>query len=201
MKKMYPESTAPVYEITFSDDDNSGIRLVSLVKDPAIEVNGMFFNKEMKDYGFKNIKEKQMIVGPGMIPDMRIPRKDDDGDLYFVFFSKDTIKELVNKFNRNNTGKSINIEHSSTMAPAFISQNWIVEDSYYDKSKMYGFNLPVGSWFIECKVEDKEFWDKSVKEDGLFSFSIEGLLGQKPSNMNKIDLLTDDEITEIINSL
>ena len=47
-KKQMPRDMTqlPVYEITIEEDGNQGIRLVSLVKDPAIEVKGMFFSKE-----------------------------------------------------------------------------------------------------------------------------------------------------------
>lgn len=209
MKRVYPEAEAPEYEIILQDfeSSNEGIRLVSLVKHdkPAIGVEGMYFTKdkvELKKYEFKKIKDKKLIVGPAMIPDIRIKREDEDGSIFFVFMSKETIVKLVNKFNRDNTGKSINIQHTSSMAPAYISQNWIIEDSYYDKSKKYGYSLPIGTWFVECMVEDEEFFEKDVKEGGLYSFSIEGILSQKPvvynSIENMIDLLSFEDIKSII---
>jgi hypothetical protein len=204
-KKIYNDAEWPVFEITFQDDDpTSGIRLVSLVNDPAIEVRGMYFSKEdLKKYEFKAIKEKMMVVGPAMIPDRNIPRKSDEYGNHFVRFSKDTVKELAYKFNRNNTGKSMNILHSESMAPAFIGENWIVEDPYHDKSRMYGYNLPVGSWFICAKIEDEEFWESDVKDNNLFSFSIEGLLGQKPFDYSNhvyqaIDSMSMDDIKDIL---
>jgi len=204
-KKIYSDAEWPEFEITFTEDDpTSGIRLVSLVADPAIDVKGMYFSKdEEKKYEFKAIKDKMMVVGPALIPNIRIKRKSDDYGNHKVFFSKDTIKLLVDKFNRNNTGKSMNVLHTDTMAPAFISENWIVDDPYYDKSKLYGYNLPVGSWFICAKIEDEDFWETSVKENNLYSFSIEGLLGQKISSYQNqiyeaIDSMSEDDIMDVL---
>ena len=56
----------PTYEITIEDDGTQGIRMVSLVKDPAIEVKGMYFSTEElekeKQFEFKSIGDKQIIV-------------------------------------------------------------------------------------------------------------------------------------------
>lgn len=206
-KKLFKDSEAPVYEIMIGDDDNTGIRFVSLVEDPAIDVQGMFFSKkELHNYEFNNLPDRQMVVGPALIPNKKIARKDDDGDLYFVFFSEETIRQMVSKFNKFNNNKSINIDHSNQMLDAYILSNWIVEDSYYDKSKLYGFDLPKGSWFIEIKIDDEEQWNTYVKEGGRYSFSVEGLMGQTPSKYSSlehlfsfIDELSENELNEILN--
>lgn len=197
-KKIFKDANYPTFEITFEEDGNSGVRLVSLVKDPAIDEYGMYFSKEeIMNYEFKEIKDKQMIVGPAMIPNKKILRKDEDGDPFYVFFSAETIKGMMEKFNANNTGKSINVDHTNQMAPGFITQNWLIEDPYYDKSKMYGYNLPIGTWFICCKITDENFWNTAVKEEGRYSFSVEGLMGQKPSNkFSSINDLTDEKLID-----
>ncbi len=207
-KPLIDYSRLPKYEITFDEESNQGIRMVSLVEDPAIEIKGMLFSKEeIKDYEFKQIADKQIIVGPAMIPNLEILRKDKNGNPYLVIFSVDTIRKMVDKFNRDNSNRDINVDHGDTMVPGFIQGNWIIENTQYDKSKMYGFNnLPIGTWFIEMKIEDKEFWNSDVKEDGRYSFSIEGLMGEKIIQMctqefsdiyELIDTLTEEELYEI----
>ena len=185
-KKVFKDAELLTYEITFDENDKTGVRLISLVKDPAILEKGMYFSQdEIRDYSFKIVKEKQQIIGPALIPNIKIKRIDDDGDPYFVFFSEQTIRGLMEKFNANNTGKSVNINHTSEMAPATITENWIVEDPYYDKSRLYGFNLPEGSWVIMTKISDENFWNDKVKGEELFSFSVEGLLGMSISDKFK----------------
>lgn len=168
----------PTFDIELEDLKSSGIRMVSLVSDPAIEVKGMYFNDQV-DMSFKSIKEQMKVVGPAMIPNKKIYRVDDKGNEYFVNFRKDVIVDLVRKFNKENNNRSINFEHTNEMVDAYIEQSWIVEDSTYDKSRMYGFNCPVGTWFVEVKIENKKFWEEEVKNNGRYSFSIEGLLGLK----------------------
>ena len=185
MKKIYKDEY-PVREIVCDDTNGTGIRLLSIVEEPAIEMMGVAFNKDnmTKDFQFKAQEDKQIIVGPAMIPDIKILRKDENGEMYYNVFKKDTILKLVQKFNSSGTNRRVNVDHSSKMVDGYIMENWIVEDPYYDKSKMYGLNVPVGTWMVSIKVDDKEFWKTDVKELGKFGFSIEGVMGEKPLEYN-----------------
>ncbi len=174
----------PVFKIKISDTEESGIDFVSLVANPAIMLKGLTFSEE-KRIAFKVDKEKMIIAGPAIIPNMKIFRTDDDLGDYYVVFEKDTIEQMVEKFNANSKGFKLNIDHSDVIAPAFIKGSWIIEDEEKDKSKMYGFDLPVGTWFIEVKITDEEFWNKEVKENGKYGFSIEGLMGLSLSQILK----------------
>lgn len=208
-KKQLRLEDLPVYDITIEEDGTQGIRMVSLVKDPAIEVKGMYFSavdlEKEKLYEFKSLPDKQIVVGPAMIPNKKILRKDKNDNFYYVRFSEDIITKMVDKFNKENNNKSINIDHTSNMAPAFIRANWQIEDPLYDKSRIYGFDLPKKSWFIEVKIEDSKFWENEVKDANRFSFSIEGLMGQELVEMEEfltidkfIDSLTEDELKDLL---
>lgn len=211
MKTKFPEDKLLTFEIIVNDDDDTGIRLLSLVVDPAIEMKGMFFSKEdIQNMQFKAVPEKQMVVGPAVLANKKIFRTNDELGDHYVLFKPATIKTMVDKFNRNNNNRSINVDHTNRLVNGYIQQNWIVEDPIYDKSRFYGYNLPIGSWFVEVKIEDKEFWDMEVKELGKYSFSIEGLLGQKEYAFSKdffidyfkiIDELTADEVIDIVSSI
>lgn len=131
-----------------------------------------------KSTGFSIDKEKMILAGPALIPDLDIYRNDDDGE-YLVRFNADTIRKISDKFFRNNNNWAINVDHTSRMVNGFIIGHWIVEDSYHDKSKHYGFNLPVGTMFIEVKILDTEFWKSEVREMGKDGFSVQGRLGHK----------------------
>jgi len=69
----------------------------------------------------------------------------------------------------------INVDHDRVVESAFIKSAWIIEDETYDKSKKYGFSLPVGTLMLEVKVEDTNFWMNEVKDAGRSGFSVEGL--------------------------
>lgn len=173
----------PIYEISVSDEDETGIQLISLVERPAIGVVGMAFSEieTSFSYEFKSLdgegEDKMIIVGPALIPDLKIRRKGPDGE-YFVMFSKETIEKMVQKFNRYGSNRRINVDHSNRMVDAFVMEDWIIEDPVYDKAKKYGFELPVGTYMVKIKIEDKDFWLNEVRGEGKFGFSIEGLLNQ-----------------------
>lgn len=199
IKKLDPDKL-PVYQIVVEDGDDTGISLISLVEDPAITMKGMAFSNS-SSMSFKEVGDKQVIVGPALIPDMRIYREDDKYGKYYVIFSKETIAKMVEKFNKYGSNRKINIDHSNEMVDAFIIEDWIVEDEVYDKSRKYGFEVPVGTYMIMVKIEDTNFWNKEVKGNGKFGFSIEGMLGQQLVSLEKqeatIDDLTLEDLFEI----
>jgi len=197
------ENRLPVYEITISDEDETGINLISLVENPAIGIKGMAFSKDesytMEHY-FKEDGDKMVIVGPALVPDVKIRRRNPDGYEYFVVFSKETIEKMVQKFNRYGSNRRINIDHTNKMVDAFITEDWIVEDPVYDKSRKYGFEVPVGTYMVKIKVDDKDFWDTEIKGNGKYGFSIEGLLNQMLVSLKAIEDKdwTIDEVLEDI---
>lgn len=208
MRKKYKDAEYPVFEIVCDDSNGTGIKLLSIVADPAIEMMGMCFNKNgaLKNYEFKAQQDKQIIIGPALIPNKKILRKDADGNPYFNVFKAETIVKLVEKYNSQGNNRRINVDHSKTMVEAYIMENWIVEDTTYDKSTMYGFEVPIGTWMVMVKIEDPKFWKNEVKDLSKFGFSIEGILGEKPMEYystieEAIDDLTPEETTKLFNEV
>ena len=203
-KKKFPDSELPVYSIEIDDSEKTGIRFVSLVDEPAILMKGQMFSKEgINNYAFKANEDKQVIIGPALIPNLKILRQDEDGSKYYVVFTKEVIEKMVKKFNAGDNNRSINVDHSNTMVKAFIYQNWIVNDAMYGEAKSYGFNVPEGTWMVVLQIEDKKFWDSEVKDLGKFGMSVEGIMGQSPLAMSindYIDSLTYEEAFELLDS-
>lgn len=192
IKKKQELDELPVFRITYDpNSENQGIEFISLVADPAIDIKGQYFGKEKK-MEFKAIKEQMMIVGPFMRPNYKILRTDGDYQ-YYVFFDEQTIRSMQQNFNRNAKPQmQLNVDHSGQIVDGFIDQNWIVEDSKYDKSKLWGYELEIGSWFGMVKIDDAEFWEQEVKDLGKYSFSIEGHMGTTPYQMVKQYMETDE---------
>jgi hypothetical protein len=128
-------------------------------------------------------EEQKVVVGPAMIPNMEIPRRDDDGDIYYVKFSEETIKEIMMKFMKEARTNDTNQDHlEDVSAGSYVYESWLVEDPETDKANLkYGFNVPAGTWMVSMKVDDKEVW-KRIKNGELRGFSVEGLF----SNMEEI---------------
>lgn len=132
-------------------------------------------------FEFSAIGDEQMLAGPLMIADKLIPRLDENGDKYYVFFDADSIKKLSYKLMRNKLVDSINIEHDPNRKVDDISlvETWLIDNPEKDKSNSYGYQLSKGSWFGIYKVNNKEVWDDYVKTGRVRGFSVEGMFNDK----------------------
>lgn len=121
-------------------------------------------------------EEQHVVVGPCMIPDINIPRRDEDGEIYFVKFSAETIKEIAMKYMKEARTNDINQDHIEDKdAGTYVFETWIIEDAATDKANtVYGYDLPVGTWMCKMKVDDPEVW-RRIKAGELRGLSVEGL--------------------------
>jgi len=138
----------------------------------------------MNDINFKADKEKQMLYGPFLIPNMLIYRSDDTNGEYYVRFSAEEIEKISSKFNSDLNSKNINLQHSDKKVEAFVAQNWMIEGEQ-DKSKNLGFDLPEGTWFGAVKIIDENFWNEKVKTNEVKGFSVEILADLELQLKNK----------------
>jgi hypothetical protein len=119
-------------------------------------------------------EEKRIVVGPAMLPDLRIFRKTKNGDPYEVFFSEQTIRMISEKYMRNKYIDNNDTEHNGKAASdVYVIESWIVEDPEHDKSKNYGFSVPKGTWMVAMKVRNDDVWQK-IKDKELNGFSVSG---------------------------
>ncbi len=136
---------------------------------------------------FAALDEKQMLVGPLMVPNKLIPRVDENGDGYYVYFTEETIKKLSYKMMKDKLIDSVNIEHDNTdrVDDAYLVESWLIEDEMTDKSKKYGFDLPNGTWMGMYKIDNKKIWEDYVKTGLVKGFSIEGFFEQYTMSKTK----------------
>jgi len=132
----------------------------------------MTFN-ESSQWHFSD-DEQMKIVGPAMVPGMMIPRYDKDGNMFHVYFSKETVEKIAQKFLEENNQHNTDINHDDNISTEnTLLESWIVEDPDMDKSKSMGFNVPEGTWMTSYKINNQETW-KQIKEGKLNGFSITG---------------------------
>jgi len=122
-------------------------------------------------------EEKRIVLGPAMIPDQKIFRKDAMGNPYYVFFTKETIRMIAEKYMKNQYTRNNDLMHDGeAVRDVYVIESWIKEDEN-DKSVKYGYEVPVGSWMIAMKIaktpKGDEVW-KQVKEGKLNGFSVSG---------------------------
>lgn len=177
----------PTYKIIVNPElsNESGVYAVSLVDEPAIEVDWIHLSKII-EMEFAANKDKQMLFGPLLIPNKLIFRRDDKGNEYNIVFDEETIQIIADKFNENKLGDAFNFQHSDKLVEAVLLQNWITGE--IDKSQEFGFTLPAGSWFGAVKVKDESFWLNDVKNGKVKGFSVEIKAGLELVELNKINI-------------
>jgi hypothetical protein len=122
---------------------------------------------------------KKIVLGPAMIPDQKIFRKDVFGNPYYVFFSAETIKMIAEKYMRNKLIDNNDQMHDGkAIKDIHVLESWIKE-SDNDKSTDYGYgDLPKGTWFVSMKVNNDAIWEK-VKSKKLNGFSVSGFFSEE----------------------
>ena len=180
------------------EDENAGVDAVSIVENPAIESDFIALNKHQVE--LKTIdKEKKILMGMALIPNKQIYRRNEKtNEEYYIYFSKKTIRKVSELFLKKSNQKNATLEHASKIDGMTIVESWIVEDAKMDKSALYEFNAPVGSWMISMKVDNPEMW-KKVKSGEVKGFSIEGFFAEKveASNQQLKSVVIDDELAVI----
>lgn len=140
-------------------------------------------NNMSKQYFQIDNDEKRTILGPAMVPDQKIFRKDNQGNPYYVFFSSETIRMIAEKYMKNQYTRNNDLMHDGeAVRDVYVIESWIKEDEN-DKSVKYGYeDLPIGTWFVSMKVaktpKGNEVWNK-VKEGILKGFSVSGYFSEE----------------------
>ena len=133
--------------------------------------------KMSKQYFQIDNEEKRIVLGPAMIPDQKIFRKDAMGNPYYVFFTAETIRMIAEKYMKNQYTRNNDLMHDGeAVRDVYVIESWIKEDEN-DKSVKYGYEVPVGSWMIAMKSAKTPMGDKvwnQVKEGKLNGFSVSG---------------------------
>jgi hypothetical protein len=145
--------------------------------------------------------EQRLLLGPAMIPDKMIIRRNEiTGEIYYVYFTAETIKKLQQKFMQEKLLDKTNIEHGRKfLSGVDVVESWIVEDQTKDKQQVFGMNYPKGTWMVSVKVNDDATWGK-VKDGKLKGFSVQGYFLEKAKfNAETHNLL--DEIKNILKEI
>lgn len=174
---------------------NSHTYKISMVTDAAIAVDYVAMSKQEDERKIKlSSDERKICYGPVLIPEVDVYRNNGK-DEYFINFSSDSILKMSQEFMQFNRQHEVNLQHQDDVDDVFVTESWIVEDSYRDKSSALGFNLPVGTWVIAMKVNNDEVWDK-VKSSELRGFSVESLVSLEEfnnhTNLDNMEIETNE---------
>ena len=181
------------------DNEELAIDAISLVSEPAIEVDFIYFNKNKNNLTLAKLdEEKRMLVSPALIPNKQIYRYDAASDQdYYVFFSKETVRKASEMYLKHNNHHKATYQHENRVAGVLTIESWIKEDEKYDKSNAYGFDLPLGTWFVKMKINNDEMWSR-IKSGELRGLSIEGYFVDRLEQMGMNTKIKEEDILEVL---
>ena len=191
----------PLYEMMISDDHASDLEVtaIAMVDNPAIEKNWFAFKENKAPMNFAAIDEDEhLIVGPAMIPDLKIYRSDEQMGEYNVVFSKQTVCKIAEKFYAKGFQGNANIMHDEGQVVQgvnyFLS---FIKDTAKGMVGMAG-EYPEGTWFVGARVANPEVWAK-IKSGEIKGFSVEGIFQYSLPKTEDEKLF--DKIKEILNGI
>ena len=185
----------PVYYLELEEGQMKyGLQDIALVDDPAIKSNFMKWSAQValsKDALFNfsvQNEEQRIITGAVMIPNKLIYREENKKPFYVVA-TKDTIFDAAQKWGKENRNNNIKLSHDAkdTTPDVFMFESFVTDENRVSSVK--GFeSLPLGTWFITCKVLSDQVWS-DIKSGVFNGFSLEALFKMQPAAM-----LNDEEI-------
>lgn len=165
----------PLYEMIFDGDDiNLGCSKISLVEHPAVEEFFLKFSKddqekEHKSFYFKD-DSKHIVTGIAMRADYPIYRNQ-DGQEFYVQFSKDTIDKMMQKFMKEQRLFDISLDHNQDVRDCYLIESFIINKERGICPNEFS-DVENGSWIISVKIENQDVWNKICSGE-VKGFSIE----------------------------
>ena len=111
------------------DEENeiSGIDAISIVDDPAIQEDFIMLSSQEVKLAEVD-QEKQILMGPALIPNKKIYRKSGE-DEYFIYFSKETVRKASELFLTKGNQNNATLEHDGKLDGLSVVESWIIDSN------------------------------------------------------------------------
>ena len=197
--KDYYDKVTTIRELVIDENSEElAIDAISLVSAPAIEQDFVYFGKEKNNLTFAKVDDsKKTLISPALVPWKQIFRYDPNTDSeYYVWFHPKTIKKASELYLKHNNHHKATYEHQDRVSGVLTTESWIIDDPKMDKSRLYGYDLPKGTWMVSMKIKNLELWQK-IKEGELKGLSIEGYFADKMEKMSEREPTTHEILTAL----
>jgi hypothetical protein len=157
-----------------------------------------------KLFEFRTDDEQRMLYSPLMVPNILIPRIDNN-EKYFVRFTPKAIEKIQRKFMIEQRLRQTNLEHDNghTFNDMVMVESWLVNGKS-DKAFTIGYKpneIPQGTWMVGYKILDTPEGDV-IWNDFIKTGKVKGLSAEGAFLMNFQQIKTHDYLLqEIINIL
>jgi hypothetical protein len=166
-----------------------GIDAISLVDRPAIELDFIALKEQRVQFAEVDA-DKRVLIGPALVPDKPIFRKNGE-DEFYVYFSKNTVRKASELYLKHGNQAKHTLEHEHQIHGLTVVESWIVENKEQDKSHLYDLDVPVGTWMVAVKVDNEAIWQEWGKEGKVKGFSIEGYFVDKMKKNAEDEMLAE----------
>ena len=165
----------PVFAVNV-DDPGCSISTMSLVDDPAMSIDMVCFSKEQK-MNFSIQDELQHNILTCLVRvDFPILRLTEDGDPYYIVFSKETAKVLCQRLMTDGMQQNISLQHNGKLIDGIQLQEVFIKDVEKGISPVGFEEAADGSLMGVYHITDDQLWNDCI--EGRFKgISIESLLG------------------------
>lgn len=158
----------PTYRVIVEDD--ASLDFLSLVEFPATEVEMLKFSDDKKESKPIELqvtnRDRRIILAPVALADTPIYRREGDYE-YQIIFEKDAIEKMAKNFFKSHRQENFDTEHNyNWVSGVTVFQSLIVDESMGISAPSGFGDVPEGTWFVGCYVNNAELWDKI--QDGEF---------------------------------
>lgn len=171
---------------------------ISLVESPAIEETLVALEEQKPIKIQLADEEKYMVYSAVLVPDKPIFRRNEDGDEFYIEFTKESIEKMAQEYLMNYRQNEITLDHETMANDITLVESWIKTDMYKDKSVAIGLSedLPIGTWIAGLKVNQIDAWNR-IKNGELRGFSVESMISleefsKQEQNTNNMNIETND---------
>lgn len=179
--KKEEENKIPTYQVTECD-----VYKISLVDEPAIESNMVYFKKEKPMFvALEAEGDKHLVYSAVLRPDFPIYRRYGDEEFYLVY-TKEAVEKSAHEFLKNDFQHEWSTDHQKNVEGLSVVESWIKTDMENDKSIKLGLDptLEVGTWFVGLSVNNIEVWQR-IKRGDFAGFSLEAFVNFDENKFKK----------------
>ena len=191
----------PVYKATITDEE-AGMYAISLVDDPAVECDFMYFNDDKHPMLFNvQDEEKRLVRGVIMECDKLIYRRSAEGFEYYITFDAPTIRVMAQKYLRDGFQNNVDTMHDGNLVNGVELVQWFISDKEHGVNPEGFENVADHSLFAEFHVQNDEIWG-AIKDGTFRGFSLAGFFEPVEVEMQKVEAEPEKEnVIADINSL
>lgn len=165
----------PIFKASIGEAD--GMVICSFVDDPAVESQFLAYAKEEKPMQFSiENEDKHIVIGVAMRANFPIYRYNASMGEFYIVYTPEVIREMVQKFFRNGYQNNVDANHSFQLEDGVYIEQAFIKDTENGINPKGFDEIEDGSLFFQYKVENEEIWS-GIKDGTFKGFSIAGTFG------------------------